>query len=113
MTTSTATIGGFTDADIEDVTKTVLKGLADGTGQPIVWDKLTDSQKAGFVAAARASITGERTKGFANFFNDDARPVEKRGVKEIEDFAANEAAAQHLEEEFGKLTYNEFQKRRG
>jgi hypothetical protein len=52
MTTSSeATIGGFTDADIEDVTKTVLKGLADGAGRPIVWEKLTESQKAGFLDA--------------------------------------------------------------
>lgn len=114
MTTDAATtIGGFTDADIEDVTKTVLKGLADGTGRPIVWDKLTDSQKEQFVYAARKSITGEKTTGFANFFNDKARPESDRTAPERDEFAANEAAAQHLEAEFSKLTYNEFEKRRG
>lgn len=114
MTTdSAATIGGFTDAAIEDVTKTVLKGLADGTGRPIEWDKLADSQKAGFTEAAKKSITGEKTTGFANFFNDDARSPEKRTDAEKEQFAANEAASQHLEAEFSKLTYNEFEKRRG
>jgi hypothetical protein len=114
MTTSSseATIGGFTDADIEDVTKTVLSKLTDGAGRPIEWTKLTDAQKAGFVDAARKSITGERTTGFASFFNDDARPADKRTEKEREEFAANETAAQHLETEFSKLTWNEFDKRR-
>lgn len=113
MTTSSeATIGGFTDADIEDVTKTVLKGLADGTGRAIDWDKLTDSQKAGFVDAARKSITGEKTTGFAQFFLATSRPAEQRTPAEREEYSAQEAAAQHLEAEFSKLTYNEFERRR-
>jgi hypothetical protein len=114
MTTSSeATIGGFTDADIEDVTKTVLKGLNDGAGRPIVWDKLTDSQKAGFVDAARKSITGEKTTGFAQFFLEGARAPELRSIPEREEYASQESAAQHLEAEFSKLTANEFAKRRG
>jgi hypothetical protein len=125
MTTSSseATIGGFTDADIEDVTKTVLAKLSDGVGRTLSWDpvppalkgqavELTDSQKAGFVDAARKSITGEKTTGFASFFNDDARAADRRTEKEREEFAANETAAQHLEVEFSKLTWNEFDKRR-
>lgn len=125
MTTSSeATIGGFTDADIEDVTKTVIKGLSDGAGRALSWDpvpsqlkgkyvELTDSQKAGFVDAARKSITGEKTTGFAQFFLDGARPAEQRTPAEREEYAAQESAAQHLEAEFSKLAYNEFEKRRG
>jgi hypothetical protein len=114
MTTSSeTTIGGFTDAEIEDVTKTVLAKLTDGAGRPIVWDKLTDSQKAGFVDAARKSLTGEKTTGFAQFFMDGARAPDLRSIPEREEYASQETAAQHLETEFSKLTRNEFEKRRG
>lgn len=114
MGTSTEpNVGGFTDGDIEDVTKSVIAKLADGAGRPIVWDKLTDVQKAAFLEAAKLSITGERTTGFANFFLDGFREVEKRSVAEREEYTAQEAAAQHLEAEFPKLTLNEFVKRRG
>lgn len=114
MTASTSgtTIGGFTETAIEEVTKSVLKGLADGAGRPIVWDKLTDSQKAGFVEAARKSITNEKTTGFAAFLLEGFREPEKRSVAEREEYSAQEAAAQHLEAEFSKLTLNEFGKRR-